>query len=137
MPSDFDVQVIEEYRANGGVLSGRFAGARMLLLTTVGRHSGEPRTVPLAYSTDGDRYVVAGSFGGRDVDPAWVANLRADPTATVEVGSDRFEAEVTVHDDGPERDRLFAAHAAAMPAFAGYQEKTTRTIPMVVLARQG
>ena len=114
---------------------GRFAGSRMLMLTTIGRRSGERRLVPLAYSTEGDRYVVAGSYSGRDVDPAWVANLRANPTATVELGTDAFEAEVTVLDDGPERDRLFAAHVAAMPGFADYQAKTTRTIPMVALAR--
>ena len=135
--SRFDDRIIEEFRANKGKVGGRFAGASLLLLTTTGRRSGEARVAPLAYLADGDRYVVVGSNGGKDTDPAWVTNLQADPTATVEVGSRTFPADVTVLTEGPERDRLYTAIATAMPGFAAYQEATQRVIPVVVLAPKG
>jgi deazaflavin-dependent oxidoreductase (nitroreductase family) len=128
--------VIKEFRANAGKVGGMFEGMDLLLLTTKGRKSGQPRVAPLAYSTDGDALVVAGSNGGRDTDPWWVANLDADPTATVELGTESFPAQVEIVRSGAERDRLYAAHAQKMPGFAGYERKTDRTIPVVKLTRR-
>ena len=132
--NDFNQQIIDEFRANDGVVGGPFEGARMLLLHTTGAKSGKPRVIPLVYRTDDDRLVVFGSKGGAPTNPDWYHNLRAHPEVTVELGPDRFRARATVSDD-VERRRLFDQHAAKMPAFADYEKKTTRKIPVVVLER--
>ncbi|MHB8646277.1 MAG: nitroreductase family deazaflavin-dependent oxidoreductase [Thermomicrobiales bacterium] len=135
-PNDFNQQVIAEFRANGGKVGGPFADRAMLLLTTTGAKSGQPRTSPLVYTTDGDRIVIIASKGGAPTNPDWFHNLGANPTATVEVGTERFQARATVV-EGEERQRLYDAQAAIMPGFAEYQQKTTRQIPVVVLERVG
>jgi deazaflavin-dependent oxidoreductase (nitroreductase family) len=132
--SDFNQLLIAEFRANGGTVSGQFAGAPLLLLNTVGAKSGAPRTTPLVYSRDGDRYVIIASKGGAPTNPAWYHNLIATPTASVEVGSEKFEVKSSVT-QGEERDRLFDQQAAQMPNFAEYQRQTERLIPVVVLER--
>ena len=132
--NDFNQQVIAEFRANGGQVGGQFAGAPMLLLTTTGARSGQARTAPLVYTTDGDRFVIIASKGGAPTNPDWYHNVRANPEATVEVGTETFQARATVP-DGEERDRLFDQMAAQMPGFAEYQRNTTRRIPVVVLER--
>jgi deazaflavin-dependent oxidoreductase (nitroreductase family) len=132
---DFNRKVIAEFRANGGKVGPPFEGAPMLLLTTTGAKSGQPRTTPLVYTTDGDRLVVLASKGGAPSHPAWYHNLVANPVVTLEVGQDEFQARASVA-SGDERDRLFAAQAALMPNFAEYQRKTTRRIPVVTLERQ-
>ena len=132
---DFNRQIIEEFRANGGKVGGPFAGAPMLLLTTTGAKSGRPHTTPLVYSTDGDRIVVIASKAGAPTHPAWYHNLVANPTVTVEVGTEKYQASAEVP-TGAERDRLFDAQAALMPNFAEYQRNTTRRIPVVRLTRQ-
>ena len=134
--NDFNQKLIAEYRANGGKVNGRFAGAPLLLLTTTGARSGQPRTAPLAYTTDGDRLVVIASKGGAPTNPDWFHNLLANPEVTVELGAERFPARAVVP-DGEERDRLFDQMAGQMPGFADYQRRTTRRIPVVVLERVG
>ena len=132
--NDFNHNLIAEYRANGGHVTGQFAGAPLLLLTTTGAKSGQPRTAPVAYTADGDRLLVIASKGGAPTHPDWYHNLVANPEVTVEVGTETFSARATVP-DGEERDRLFDQMAAQMPGFADYQRNTTRRIPVVVLER--
>jgi deazaflavin-dependent oxidoreductase (nitroreductase family) len=133
-PKDFNQQLIDEFRANGGQVGGMFAGQPMLILTTTGAKSGQPRTIPLVYTTAGDRIVVIASKGGAPTNPDWYHNLVANPQATVEVGAETFQARASVT-SGDERERLFAAQAELMPGFAEYQRNTTREIPVVVLER--
>jgi deazaflavin-dependent oxidoreductase (nitroreductase family) len=132
--ASFNQSLIDEYRANGGRVTGQFAGAPLLLLTTMGAKSGQPRTAPLAYTTDGDRLVVIASKGGAATHPDWYHNLVANPNVTVELGTETFPARASVP-DGEERDRLFNQMAARRPRFGDYQRNTTRLIPVVVLAR--
>lgn len=132
--NDFNQSLIAEFRANGGKVTGVFAGRPLLLLTTTGAKSGQPRTMPLVYTTDGDRLVVIASKGGAPSHPAWYHNLVANPVTTVELPGETFRARASVA-EGEERQRLYDAQAALMPAFADYQRKTTRQIPVVVLER--
>jgi deazaflavin-dependent oxidoreductase (nitroreductase family) len=127
--------LITEFRANGGhVTSGPFAGRPVLLLTTKGAKSRQPRLAPVVYSRDGDAYVIVASKAGAPTHPAWYYNLVANPVVTVEVGRETFEARARLT-EGAERDRLFAERVAASPNFAEYQRRTTRVIPVVVLER--
>jgi deazaflavin-dependent oxidoreductase (nitroreductase family) len=132
--NEFNAGIIKEFRANKGETSGPFKGRNLLLLTTTGAKSGEERTTPLVYSRDGDRLVVIASMGGAPKSPAWYFNLVAHPTATVEVGTEKFQATAS-QVAGAERDRLYAAQAEEMPAFKDYEAKTTRKIPVVLLNR--
>jgi deazaflavin-dependent oxidoreductase (nitroreductase family) len=124
--------VIEAFRANDGEVAGR--QWPVLLLTTIGAKSGQPRVNPLNYSVDGDRLVVIASKGGSPTSPDWYHNLVANPRVIVEVGTERFPATARVT-SGEERERLYAAQAQLMPGFAAYQEQTSRSIPVVVLER--
>jgi deazaflavin-dependent oxidoreductase (nitroreductase family) len=130
-PSNYNQAVIDAFRANGGKVQGPNS---LILLTTTGAKSGQPRTNPVAYSTDGDRLVIVASKGGAPTNPDWYFNLVAHPTVTVELGSERFEALATIA-EGEERDRLYAHHAELMPGFADYETKTTRKIPVIILER--
>jgi deazaflavin-dependent oxidoreductase (nitroreductase family) len=132
--NDFQKNVITEFRANGGKVGGMFEGQPMMLLTTIGAKSGQPRLIPLVFTTDGERLVVIASKGGAPTNPDWFRNLVANPTVTVEVGSETFQARASVA-ESPERERLYDQQAAIMPGFAEYQRKTTRQIPVVVLER--
>jgi len=134
-PPNFDADLVEQFRANGGRLtSGPFAGRSLLLLTTTGAKTGRPLTKPLGFTRDRDRYVVIASKGGSDTNPAWFHNLRKNPRVTIEVGSEKFEAHATIP-QGEERERLYAQQAAQIPVFARYQEMTSRLIPVVVFDR--
>jgi deazaflavin-dependent oxidoreductase (nitroreductase family) len=130
--NEFNTNLINEFRANGGKVSGQFAGAPMILITTKGAKSGQERTTPLVYTRDGDNYVIIASKGGAPTHPAWYHNLVANPEATAEVGTEKFRVRARVA-QGEERQRLYDAQAALMPNFAEYQKKTTRQIPVVVL----
>jgi deazaflavin-dependent oxidoreductase (nitroreductase family) len=132
--SDFNKRVIEEFRAHGGKVGGPFEGAPMVLLTTIGAKSGTQYTTPLVYKHDGDRIIVFASMAGAPKNPAWFHNLVANQQVIVEVGSERYGAKAEVL-TGDERDRIYAEQAAAMPAFADYQRKTERVIPVVALRR--
>ena len=135
--SDFNQGVIAEFRANNGVVGGYFAGANLLLLHTIGAKSGQSRTNPLAYVTDGDHLVVIASKGGADQNPDWYHNLLANPLVTVELGTEQFQARAKAITEEPERSRLYAKMVAQRPAFAEYERKTRRTIPVIVLERVG
>jgi deazaflavin-dependent oxidoreductase (nitroreductase family) len=110
------------------------ANRPLLLLTTTGAKSSQTRTNPLAYTRDGDRLVVIASFGGGPKNPSWYYNLVANPEATVEVGGERFRVRARVT-TGEERQRLYNRQTEQAPAFAEYQKKTTRQIPVIVLTR--
>ncbi len=105
-------------------------------LTTTGRRSGKPRSVPLYAWDDADRLVVVGSLGGSARDPQWAHNLRADPRATVKKGREVLGVRAS-EVDGSERDRLWKLVVAAFPMYAAYQRKTERIIPLFVLERVG
>jgi deazaflavin-dependent oxidoreductase (nitroreductase family) len=132
--NDFNQKVISEFRGNQGKVGGQMAGMPILLLTTTGNKSGRTITKPLAYSTDGDRIFVIASFAGSPHNPAWFCNLEANPTVTVEVGADRFQARALIT-SGEERERLFKLQADKMGIFYDYQKKTTRQLPVVVFER--
>ncbi len=130
-----NVAVIAEFRANGGVVGGRYAGRPMMLLTTTGAKSGQERITPLNYSADSTRIVVIASRGGAPTHPDWYHNLVANPEVTVEVGTERYRARARTARE-PERTRLFDRQAALMPFFDEYrQQVTAREIPVVVLER--
>jgi deazaflavin-dependent oxidoreductase (nitroreductase family) len=132
--NDFNEQVIDEFRANGGKVGGAFEGSSLLLLQTTGAKTGRSRVKPLVYRRDGDRLVVFGTKGGSPTHPEWFYNVRANPRVTVEVGSDRFEADARVALPD-ERERLWRLQTQDVPVFADYQKKTDRTIPVVILER--
>jgi deazaflavin-dependent oxidoreductase (nitroreductase family) len=111
---------------------GRFP---VLLLTTTGRTSGEPRDVGLSYVEEGGRYYVAGSYAGEDRDPAWARNLAANPNATVSVRGRRRPAIGRALDE-PERSRIFERFVERDPAYAEYRDRTERTIPVIELTPQ-
>lgn len=122
------------YRLRRGKGVDRVQGAPVLLLTSIGRKSGRPRTVAMAYTRDGDDLVVIGSAGGLPDHPAWALNLRDRPQAQVQVRDERFE----VHSEwlsGEERERVWAMVTQQYPWFADYQRKTNRTIPVIRLRR--
>jgi deazaflavin-dependent oxidoreductase (nitroreductase family) len=132
--ADWNKNIIDEFRAKHGKGIGHF-GDKLLLLTVRGAKSGKPRTTPLVYHRDGDRYVVAASMGGAPRHPAWYHNLAKHRQAEIEVGDERFEVRATPIPRGPERDRLYNAHGENFGAFRDYPKKTGRVIPVVVLER--
>src|SRR5262249_19240167 len=111
---EFNRALIEEYRANGGRLSGRLANSSILLLTTLGARSGQPRRVPLGYGRAGDRIVVVAADAGADAHPDWYYNLVAHPEVTIELGSERFQARASTA-VGAEREQLLARQAEIVP----------------------
>jgi deazaflavin-dependent oxidoreductase (nitroreductase family) len=126
----FNHALIEEWRANNGKLSGRMAGRKLILLTTTGARSGEPRTVVLGFGRHGDNIVVIASNNGAASHPAWYLNLLERPAATVELGPTKFD--VRARTAKPEER---AALAKAVPYLESQQQLTEREIPIVVLER--
>jgi deazaflavin-dependent oxidoreductase (nitroreductase family) len=131
---NFNDNLIAEFRANSGNVGGMFEGMPLLLLTTRGAKSGQTRISPLAYTKDGDRYVIIASKGGAPTNPNWFHNVRVNPDVTVEVGTDSFPARASIP-EGAERQRLFDQMAAQLPNFGEYQKNTTRQLPVIVLER--
>jgi deazaflavin-dependent oxidoreductase (nitroreductase family) len=132
-------RVIEEFRANGGVLGPPFSGGSLLLLTTTGARSGRRRTTPMMFvrspaGPDDGRLMVIASNIGAPAHPDWYRNLVANPRVTVEVGTETFDATATTA-TGEERARLWAALLESHPFFADHQAKTSREIPLVLLER--
>lgn len=132
--SDWNTSIIEEFRSNAGRVGGPFAGAPLLLLTTIGARSGKKRTAPLMYRQEGDDLVVFASKRGSHTHPDWYHNLKANPMVNVEVGTEEFEARA-VEVTGEERNRIFDDQAERYPQFAEYQAGTERTIPVIALRR--
>lgn len=135
-PTHFNAQIIDEFRANGGKVGGPFADMSLLLLHHTGARSGKHRVNPLAYHADAGRYVVFASKAGAPTNPDWYYNVKAHPQVRIEVGTDTLDV-VASEATGAERARLFAAQAQRSPQFAGYQEKTSRVIPTIVLTPVG
>jgi deazaflavin-dependent oxidoreductase (nitroreductase family) len=129
---DRNAPIIEEFRTNEGKVGGYFAGKPMLILHTKGRKTGLPRANPLVYLADGDRFVIIASKGGAPKDPQWYRNLVADPNVEIEVGTRTIPVKAIVI-TGLERDELYARQVERMPAFADYERKTERTIPLIAL----
>lgn len=131
--------IIEEFHAKGGKGVGQF-GNRLVLLTTTGARSGKAQTTPVMYHRDGDRYVVVASKAGAPDHPAWYHNLKANPSATVEVGTESgtetFEVRAQ-EAQGAERERIWADRVAIAPGFGEYQRQTSRQIPVMLLERIG
>ena len=126
-------QIIADFHEHAGqITQGRLAGANLLLMTSIGASSGEPRIAPLGYTRDADRYVVVGSNSGLPRQPAWLANIRANPVVSVEVGVETFQGRATIT-TGAERQRLWAAHVAAIPHFATYEQMVERELQVVTL----
>jgi deazaflavin-dependent oxidoreductase (nitroreductase family) len=122
---------VEAYRATGGERGYAWRGTHILLLTTTGRKSGEPRTTPLIHVADGDRrWVVIASKGGAPENPSWFENLVADPDATIQVQAEEIPVRMSVV-EGPDRDRLWGLMTAEWPAYDDYAAKTDRRIPVV------
>ena len=133
--SDFNQKTIDEFRANRGQTSGPFRDRPLLLLTTTGAKSGRRHTTPVVYLLDGERFVVFASKGGAPTNPDWYHNLVANPTVTVEVGPDTFEANASVA-TGAQHDKLYARQVKDYPQFGEYQQRTKRQIPVIVLERR-
>ena len=120
------------YALSGGRIGRRIAGMPVLLLTTVGRKSGRPRTVPLTYFEDGDSIVVVASYGGRPRNPAWFENLLVNPEVEVRIAHERRRLRAR-RATSEERARLWPRVIATYDGYRAYQEKTDREIPLAVL----
>jgi deazaflavin-dependent oxidoreductase (nitroreductase family) len=131
----FNMGIVDEFRANHGVVGGPFEGAPMILVTHKGAKSGVERTSPLVYTRDGDRVVIIASMGGAPTHPAWFHNIKANPQVQVEIGDETYQADAEILTGGDEHRRLYDQQAALMPNFKEYQERTDRVIPVVVLTK--
>jgi deazaflavin-dependent oxidoreductase (nitroreductase family) len=131
---DFNRNIVEEFRANAGVVGGPFEGGALLLLHTTGAKSGKSRLSPLAYLTIDGKMLIIGSYAGAPKDPAWVHNLRAKPKAHIEIGADAYDVDVRELPDD-ERDAAYPKVTELAPVFAQYQANTTRAIPLFELTR--
>ncbi len=120
------------YRGSGGRIGGTRKSAPVLLLTTTGRKSGAPRTKPVIYQRDDQRFVVIASGAGSDRHPSWWLNLRSTPEATIELG--KYKIAVTAREaDDAEQDRLWALMVAAYPGYNDYTARTSRKMAVIVL----
>ncbi|MDV3124893.1 nitroreductase family deazaflavin-dependent oxidoreductase [Mycobacterium sp. 21AC1] len=129
---EFNRDMVEKFRANGGKAPD--FGGDLLLLHTTGAKSGKSRLSPLAYLTIDGKTLIIGSYAGAPKDPAWVHNLRANPTAHIEIGTESYDVTARELPDD-ERDATYPKVAEAAPVFAEYQANTTRAIPLFELIR--
>jgi deazaflavin-dependent oxidoreductase (nitroreductase family) len=131
----FGEEHVRRYRETGGKVGHEWReGSTILLLTTTGRKSGEPRTTPLIYAKDDDRHVIVASNGGAPEHPGWYENLAKTPEVELQVMDEVFRARARTA-EGEERERLWAKANEVWPHYAEYQTKTDREIPVVVLER--
>ena len=131
--SDWNAQIIDEFRARDGIVGGPFEGDTLLLLHNVGAKTGTERVTPLLYRREGDRIFIFASKGGSPAHPAWYHNLVANPDVTIEIGTDTHSAKA-VEVTGDERDEIYGRQAEEQPhRFGVYQEKAERTIPVIEL----
>ena len=120
------------YNVSGGRIGGKMDKVPVLLLTTTGRKTGKKRTLPLIYIMDGSAYVITASAGGADKNPGWFFNIRSNPQATIQVKDKHIK--VTAEIAGREKkSELWARLVEVAPNFAGYQKRSSREIPMVIL----
>ncbi len=127
--------IIEEFRANEGRVGGRFAGMPILLVHHKGARTGTERVNPLAYQKLGDdAWAIFGSKGGAPTNPDWVYNLKANPHAKVEIGTEAVEVKARIA-QGEEREGIWEKQKKAVPGFAVYEERTRRQIPVIILER--
>ena len=131
----FGEEHVRVYRETAGERGYHWRGTTILLLTTKGRVSGEARTTPLIHRTDGERWIVVASKGGAPENPGWFENLIANPDAVIQVKGEEVPVHATTA-EGEERSRLWSLMTEVWPAYDDYQTKTTRQIPVVVLARR-
>jgi deazaflavin-dependent oxidoreductase (nitroreductase family) len=131
--TDFNSQVIEEFRVNKGVVGGHFEGVELLILHTVGRKTGKARVTPLLTMRDGERFVLVGSNGGAPEEPAWVANLAAMTETKAEVGEHTLTVRPAILRDGPERAALYTKLVQYWPDVLEYEKTTDRPFPLIVL----
>jgi deazaflavin-dependent oxidoreductase (nitroreductase family) len=130
----FGQEHVERYQATDGEEGHDWLNTQVLLLTTKGRKSGEPRTTPLIYGTSGQHYLVVASHGGSHKPPAWYVNLEADPEVEVQVKGERFKARA--RDATPEeKPAMWETMTVQWPSYDDYQKRTERQIPVVVLER--
>ena len=127
-----DRVLVAVYRASGGRVPATARGIPVLLLTTTGRRTGIPRTHPVAFGRDAEHLVIIGSNRGSAATPAWVANLRADPAARIEYGSD-IQQVIGMAAIGVERDRLWELMSTRYPAYLTDLSMTSRVFPVFVL----
>lgn len=132
--NDWNTQIIEEFRANGGKVGGQFAGAPLLLLHHTGARTGQERVNPLMYQAVGEDFAVFASKAGAPTNPDWYHNLLANPRARIEVGTETIETKARVA-VGEERERIWDKQKQDYPGFADYERSTDRQIPVVVLER--
>lgn len=131
----FGDEHVKRYRETGGEVGHEWReGSTILLLTTNGRKTGEPRTTPLIYAEDGDWYVIVASKGGAPENPGWYRNLAKDPNVELQVKDDVFKARARTA-EGEERERLWRKANEVWPHYDEYATKTDREIPVVVLER--
>ena len=130
--NDWNKQIIDEFRANGGKVGGPFEGAPLLLLHTIGAKTGQARVNPMMYQADGNNYVVFASKAGAPTNPDWYHNLVANPRASIEVGDKSLDVVAHVAEDET-RERLWSTQKERYPGFADYEAKTDRQIPVVLL----
>lgn len=122
------------YKRTGGKIGSKAGKTTMGLLTTTGRNSGQPRTTPLNIMADGDRWLLVASYGGDDRDPQWYRNLQANPEATIQLGSESIPVRASVA-TAEEKPALWKKAVATYKGYDGYQRKTERDIPVVILTR--
>ena len=128
----FTAMHVQIYRISGGRIAGSFRGARVLLLTTIGRRTGKRRTTPLFHIEDGPNKVVVASNGGRDKDPSWWSNLKRNPDAEIQVGTETEK--VRARKASPEeKKRLWPLFTKVYPTYDDYQRKTNREISLAIL----
>jgi deazaflavin-dependent oxidoreductase (nitroreductase family) len=120
------------YRTSGGRIGGKVRGLNVLLLTTVGRKTTVRRTIPLGYIRDGANYVIAASNGGQDRNPGWYFNLQQNVLTEIQIAGTFMSANAETA-TADERSRLWTLVTTAAPAYAHYENSTTREIPVVVL----
>src|SRR4051794_34803081 len=133
--NDFNRAIVEEFRANGGKVGGGFEGAPVLVLHSTGAKSGQERIAPVVYQPVDSAWAIFASKAGAPTNPDWYHNLVANPEAEIEVGTERVPVHARVL-EGDEREPVWSKQKELMPGFAEYEEKTTRTIPVVLLERR-
>ena len=129
---DFNTGIINEFRANDGEVGGMFEGAPLLILTTTGAKSGTNREAPLMYLDHDDRLFVFASAAGADSHPDWYHNAKANPSVSIEIGTQAVNKTAVELDPG-ERGTIYAEQASRFPQFAEYEAGTDRVIPVIEL----